>query len=646
MNHSGEMNMTQPITKSTPDLNEKLAAARGYGYAQQALMEAIVEGRASHVITHGLDVMRTSGAIFNSTNPMGTRFEEDLTPRLIEDTAEFLRLFAVIKQTEKLIGDWLATSEREGVPTVIHYVDRALGIDADPRHDIFVVAGEEATTVAATLRDRGYVRVLEWAGLMRDDDASQLDVGRTDAVLESIQNLSICRPGRVWLLWGPGAQCPESAKSALDERLRKAFMNRNTVGSLGERWAQQFIANIPTLARRGKDIRGLQNAFAGCGAVVVGAGPSLDESIAWIRDQKVRPVVLCSYKAVKALVRGGVTPDFIVMLDPKQGAHHLADVDLKGVAAIITEIAVDPESLGQSDVPVLPYCSGTDTQSLIAAFGDVEIPLVRSGGSVMHVALQAARIMGCTRISLAGVDFGFPSDQLYATGAGVGDELRLSADRRSYVRRAKDGNGRSGLLIGALANDGGVIPSTIELDHYRGWTEQFIRDCHRNGLKFDVFNLSRTGARLEGATFVEHLAEHVASEIDVDAKSVVARLAPLMPAKTGKSSVTARLRSKAKALRQLGKTCDKAVAAARDGKASDMTLYGRVAEQAVACPEVSLVLTRRLQVIDDQVRRSTVDVPERLRELAEVTSEEAVKVAMLYADAARRMTRSSSASHR
>jgi hypothetical protein len=59
-----------------------------------------------------------------------------------------------------------------------------------------------------------------------------------------------------------------------------------------------------------------------------------------------------------------------------------------------------------------------------------------------------------------------------------------------------------------------------------------------------------------------------------------------------------------------------------------------------------LVLTRRLQVIDDQVRRSTVDVPERLRELAEVASEEATKVAALYANAARRMARRSSASNR
>ena len=635
--------MTQPISKSTPDMTEKLAAARGYGYAQQALMQAIVDGRPPHVISHGLDVTRVASAIFNSTNPTATRFEEDLTPRLIEDTAEFLRLFTAIKQTEKLIGDWLTTTEREGVPPIIQYVDQALGIDADPRHDIFVVAGEEGTTVSSVLRDRGYARVFEWSGLCRADDPTQVDVGRTDAALESIHDLSVCRPGRVWLLWGPGASCPESAKAVLDERLRKAFMNRNTVGSLGEQWAQQFISNIPTLAQRGKDIRGLQNAFAGCGAVIVGAGPSLDQSVSWIREQKVRPVVICSYKAVKALVRGGVSPDFIVMLDPKQGAHHLAEVDLSDVSAIITEVAANPESIGQTNVPILPYCSSPDTQSLAASFSDTQIPMIRSGGSVLHVALQAARMMGCTRISLTGVDFGFPADQLYATGSGVGDQLILSSDRRSYVRRAKDGNGRSGLLIGALANDGTVIPTTIELDHYRAWTEQFIRDVHRHGVTFEVFNLSRTGARIEGAEFVANPTSHVASEFAADPKSVVSRLSALIPQSSGTKSVVTRLRDKAKALRQLGRTCDKAVVAAREGKASDMKLYGRVAEQAVACPEVSLVLTRRLQVIDDQVRRSTVDVPARLRELAEVTSEEAVKVASLYADAARRLARRASA---
>jgi hypothetical protein len=58
-----------------------------------------------------------------------------------------------------------------------------------------------------------------------------------------------------------------------------------------------------------------------------------------------------------------------------------------------------------------------------------------------------------------------------------------------------------------------------------------------------------------------------------------------------------------------------------------------------------LVLTRRLQVIDDQVRRSTVDVPERLRELTEVASEEATKVASLYAAAARSLSKKSVSRH-
>jgi len=59
---------------SAADINEKIVAARRYGHAQQALLEAIVEERAAHVISHGLDVVRICGAVFNGTNPDATRF--------------------------------------------------------------------------------------------------------------------------------------------------------------------------------------------------------------------------------------------------------------------------------------------------------------------------------------------------------------------------------------------------------------------------------------------------------------------------------------------------------------------------------------------------------------------------------------------
>jgi hypothetical protein len=622
--------MNECTLTSAAALNEKLSAARLYAQAQQALLQVIVDERPAHVIAHGLDVARTTAAMLATTNPMASSAEGDPSAQFIQDTAELLGLLEAIKQAEALIIEWLQMPDRGYVSPVMQHLEQTLGLEADPRHDIFVAAGTHAAAIATELQSRQYARVLQWSGLCSTQDPSILDVSRVDLALEAIPELSQCRPRRLWLLWGPEASCPDAFKALFDERLRKVFMNRNTAGSLGERWAQQFIANIPALSQRGRVLTGLRDAFAGCGAVIVGAGPSLDESVTWIREQAIRPVVIASYKAVKALARGGVTPDFIVMLDPKQGAHHLEGLDLCGVAAIVTEVAVDPASLGKSEIPILPYCANDDTRTLVSTLGDIDVPMIRSGGSVSHVALQFARVLGCSRITLAGADFGFPGDRLYAAGAGEGDELRFAEDRRSYVRRAVDGNGRSGLLVGALANDGGVIATTIELDHYRGWTEEFIRECRRSGLEIEFFNLSGTGARIEGAPLVTDLAKHRAARLTMNTQQVVAGLLPLLPAANSAVTFASRLREKTQKLRELSRTCITAVAAARSGKAGDLKAYNRVAEQAGDCPEVSLILTRRLQVIDEQARRSTVDVPERLRELAMITGEEADRVAGLY----------------
>jgi hypothetical protein len=192
--------------------------------------------------------------------------------------------------------------------------------------------------------------------------------------------------------------------------------------------------------------------------------------------------------------------------------------------------------------------------------------------------------------------------------------------------------------VGALANDGGVIATTIELDHYRGWTEEFIRECRRSGLAMEFFNLSRIGARIEGAPLVTNLARHLAARLTMNTQDVVAGLLPLLPAANSAATFASRLREKTQKLRELSRTCTTAVAAARSGKATDLKAYNRVAEQAGNCPEVSLILTRRLQVIDEQARRSTVDVPERLRELAMITGEEADRVAGLYSCVLEKLT--------
>ncbi|MFM8518570.1 MAG: 6-hydroxymethylpterin diphosphokinase MptE-like protein [Nevskiaceae bacterium] len=620
---------------SAADLNEKIVAARRYGHAQQALLEAIVEERAEHVIRHGLDVVRICGAMFNGTNPDATRFAEELSPRSITDTAAFLGLYTVIRQTDKLLGEWLQTAN-------VGPVDRIFGLDVDPRNDVIVVAGAEASGVTAELQHRGYARVLRWEAMCQDAAPTEGDPIRIDAAFESIADLAVCRPSKVWLLWREGATCPDTVRAVLDDRLRRALMNRHTVASLGDRWARQFVQNLPAIARRGRDLGQLRGAFAGRGAVIVGAGPSLDGSIEWLRQQSTRPLIIASHKAAKALLRAGIDPDFIVMLDPKQGARHLAGCDLSRVAAFITEVAVDPQVLDHGDLPLLPYCSGEETLGLVSAVGDLRIPLVRSGGSVLHIALQFARLVGCERISLVGADFGFPGERLYAGGAGEGDTLELSSDRRTYVRRALDGNSRAGLLIGALANDGSVIPTTIELDHYRSWAEQMFVEWRRDCPQLEVFNLSNVGAQLAGAVWVADPTQHVASAESVDSLTVMQSIAAFMAKRDEERALASRLRTKVRKLRALGQSCARAASSARSGCAHDLRAYAEVAEHAVECPEVSLVLTRRLQVIDEQSQRSTIDAPQRLLELAEATGEQADSVASLYAAAARSLSKKSS----
>jgi len=194
---------------SAADLNEKLVAARRYGHAQQALLEAIVEERSAHVIAHGLDVVRICGAVFNGTNPDATRFAEELSPRSITDTAAFLSLYTVIRQTDKMLGEWLQTAN-------VSRLDRIFGLDVDPRNDVIVVAGQEASEVIVELQQRGYARVLRWESMCQEGAPAEADTARVDAAFESIQDLAVCRPGKVWLLWGEGAACPDSVRAVLD----------------------------------------------------------------------------------------------------------------------------------------------------------------------------------------------------------------------------------------------------------------------------------------------------------------------------------------------------------------------------------------------------------------------------------------------
>ncbi len=626
-------------------LNEKLAAARAYQAAQKGLMTLIVDEADEATLCHHMGVLRVARAMFNNTQAFSDGDAPTADGASIQATLQFVELLVDIRNNDQLILEWLQSAERPALTDIERYVDRALEISADPRYDIYVVAGEAASDIVAALQQRNCSRILEWTAIRADaeegveaiegDDA--IDVRKTDQALAAIPELTVCRPQRVWCLWGPEAHCPMSIREALDARLRRMMINRNTIGALGASWAKQFIRNLPSLVQHGRNTSTLFDSMPGSGAIVIGAGPSLDEQIEWIKAQTPKPVIICAYKALKSLAKNGIAPDFVVMLDPNQQLRHLDGVDLQQIAGFVVEVSVWPEVLAKIDRPILPYFAGDGTRILSEVFGRVRLPIIPTGGSVFHTGMQLAKILGCTEVTIVGADFGFPDDRLYADGAGTGDTLKVAADKRSYLRQPLDQRARAGMLIQSTANDGSAIATSLELDSYRLWTEEFIREWQRRS-PVKVYNLAPKGARIEGAEFVD-AASHRAAPATRSAMDVTAEAPHLVKPNSVNGALKGRLKRKIARLRALGKACHRAITAARKRPASDLSMYGGVVKRAASCPEVSLLLNKQLAELDEQAKRTTVDVPQRLRGLIEQAEQQAAETAELYAGVERQLTR-------
>ncbi|MFZ9905725.1 MAG: hypothetical protein ACO3GE_10015, partial [Steroidobacteraceae bacterium] len=204
---------------ASAELNEKIAAARAYHAAQQSLMHAIVDEGAAADITHAIDVARVGYAIFSGTKPFDTETSSGVTPDKINATVKFLELLVEIRKSEALIKEWIATAERSDISPLERYIDQALEVSADPRYDIYIVAGESSQQIAEILRRREYARVLDWADLRDDFDSLKVDVKKTDRAFDRIPELAQCRPQRVWCLWGIDQSCPVEIREELDARL-------------------------------------------------------------------------------------------------------------------------------------------------------------------------------------------------------------------------------------------------------------------------------------------------------------------------------------------------------------------------------------------------------------------------------------------
>lgn len=243
-----------------------------------------------------------------------------------------------------------------------------------------------------------------------------------------------------------------------------ALMEKNFVFNL-----EYVNANIGQLFGKFKDYK----------AILVSAGPSLDDAVYFLRKLKGKYFMLCVGSALRVLKTNGIIPDAVIISDPQESVYQQLDNTEFTGPLIYLSTACRLAVANHKGLKIIAFQKGYPQAENYAEKGS--IPLVDTGGSVATTALDILIEMGFSEIVLVGQDLAYSKDRSHALQS------------TSKVGVVSDES-----LITVPANDGTTVKTTTILSVYRRWFERKISEIKRVAFK----NTAERGAVIQGVPFV------------------------------------------------------------------------------------------------------------------------------------------------
>ncbi len=220
-----------------------------------------------------------------------------------------------------------------------------------------------------------------------------------------------------------------------DEQIRE--VKSATLLRFNQVWQRNFLSNRKDIERN-PGVIALKNRFRDIPCIVVGAGPSLDKNIRYLRKACEKAIILCCDAALKPLLSHDIVPNFVVVLDPQEEiARFLSNVPQHGITLVVPTI-VHPSilELWQGDVlffnkfaPDIPTL--VEIQKMAPQVG-----ILTPGGTVLSVTYDLAYQAGCNPILFVGQDLSYPKKNSHSHGsdaAGKGLKSMVEKQKDSIV---------------------------------------------------------------------------------------------------------------------------------------------------------------------------------------------------------------------
>ncbi len=209
--------------------------------------------------------------------------------------------------------------------------------------------------------------------------------------------------------WEPSARLfykeTRSAETVVKEVVSRLQASLISQAALGRRWIRNTVHNL--VHARTASLEQTDRRISAC--VVVGAGPTLEQSRNIIARHRKRLLVCATGSSLLPLRAVGVEPDLVVITD----ASPFASIHLRGLPHSCPVVAPYAATRAISQVEAMvPFSEGTEFEKmLLHAIG---LPVVPPAGTVTASALRIVRALTGAPIYLAGVDLGWTETRSHA----------------------------------------------------------------------------------------------------------------------------------------------------------------------------------------------------------------------------------------
>ncbi|MBQ0163336.1 MAG: motility associated factor glycosyltransferase family protein [Treponema sp.] len=285
----------------------------------------------------------------------------------------------------------------------------------------------------------------------------------------------------------------------IERNRQKQNINTNTLERFSSLWLKNSAKNLKTISES-SGINIYKNMITSdIPCVICAAGPTLENILPHLKEIKKRAFIIAVDTALKALLKNGIEPDFIVLVDPQYyAAKHIEGLS-SASSVLITESSVYPSVMRfncrkkvfiESLFPLGKYFE----ENLLSekTFGKIS-----AGGSVTTSAYDAAKYFGAKKIYISGLDLGFPQKKTHIRGSTFEERSHLFSTK---IKPAE--NNLASLLFNdtnekAKDYEQNEIITDSKMKLFAWWFESEIAK-NKSDLGIDTYTLSTKSLMIPG----------------------------------------------------------------------------------------------------------------------------------------------------